>query len=123
MVSGTIAIIKLGLFYYDVLKDISHISMLNQVEFTLLEDVEGTTEYDFGGLNFKVTKYHLVIVLIISEMLRNGYMQIYWIDWTKMGEDCSSFIHFDESFEIKSRLYGDESPEYAEKLMNKWKSV
>ena len=75
MASGTIAIIKLGLFYYDVLKGISLISMLNQVEFSLLEDVEGTTEYDFGGLNFKVTKYHLVIVLIISEMLRNGYMQ------------------------------------------------
>ena len=40
-----------------------------------------------------------------------------------MGEDCSSFIHFDESLEIKSRLYGDESPEYAGTLMNKWSSV
>ena len=47
----------------------------------------------------------------------------YWMDWTKMGEDCSSFIHFDESLEIKSRLYGDESPKYAGTLMNKWNSV
>ena len=68
MASGTIAIIKLGLFYYDVLKGISLISMLNQVEFTLLEDVEGTTEYDFGGLNFKVTKYYMVMIFIIGEI-------------------------------------------------------
>ena len=63
------------MFQYDVLKDILLISLLNQVEFTLLEDVEETTKYDYGRLNYTVTKRYLVIILIISEMLRIGYIQ------------------------------------------------
>lgn len=70
-----LAILKLGLFYYDVLKDILLISLLKQVEITLLDDVEETTEYDFGGLNFTVTRWYLVIIFILSETLRIGYMQ------------------------------------------------
>ena len=46
------------MFYYDVLKDILLISLLNQVEITLLEDVGETTEYDFGGLMRSKIKVH-----------------------------------------------------------------
>ena len=40
-----------------------------------------------------------------------------------MGKYGSSIIHFDDSFEIKSRLYGDESQEYAGMLINKGHSL
>ena len=57
--------IQLGLFYYDVSKDILLLSLLNQVEITLFEDVEETTEYDFGGLN-SIVSYSLQTDIICS---------------------------------------------------------
>ena len=41
----------------------------------------------------------------------------------KMGDYGSSIIHFDESLESKSRLYGNESHEGSGTLMNKGNSL
>ena len=57
----------------------------------------------------------LCIHVIISRINQKGLK--------KMGEYGSSIIHFNESMDTKSHLYGDESPTNAETLMNKGNSL
>ena len=68
-----LAFLNVGMFYYDIVKDIIVIYLLSYVHNTLLNDTELTTRFDtVGGMNFRVLINYLAIVLIFSEAA------IYW---------------------------------------------
>ena len=70
-----LAIAKLMMFYYDILKDLIGICLIKQVDTTLFDAMEKEERFDsVGGINFKVIYYYLISILVTSEFLRIFYM-------------------------------------------------
>ena len=64
----SMSLLHLGLFYYDIVKDIIVLYILSYVENAILRDADLKTKFDtVGGINFQLLVVYLALVLVISE--------------------------------------------------------
>lgn len=70
LVHFLLTLVQLSLFHYDLVKDICVLSLLNEVETSVLDgDREGKFQ-SVGGVHFQVVRYYLILIFVVSEMVR-----------------------------------------------------